>query len=368
MKVRAAVAREGVGRFNIETVDLDSPRSDEILVGVVGVGLCHTDVASLQGGMVELPAILGHEASGIVEEVGADVTKVKPGDHVAVTFRSCGNCIKCNSGNPAYCLTFTTLNLSGCRTDGSTSVRVNGHELSSNFFGQSSFATHCLAYETNVVKIPEDFPLEFAGPLGCGIQTGAGATMRSLACREGASLLIVGGGSVGLSALMGAVLQKCGTVILVERLSSRRALAEELGATHVIDPSQSSNLVETVRNIVPDGVDYAVDTTGQFELLETALRCLGPQGTLGIVALSPPDTPIPGNLMTLMTYGHTIKGIIEGDSEPDVFIPELIRLNQAGEFPFDKLIRTYPLSQINEAIEAQHKGECVKVVLLPDPT
>lgn len=366
MKITAAVAREGKEQFTLETVELDDPRSDEILVKIVGVGLCHTDMVAKTGMMGGLPAVLGHEGSGIVDRVGSSITKVKTGDRVAITFRSCGECENCTSGDPAYCLTMPMLNYIGSRTDGTKAIHAGDEELASNFFGQSSFATYCLTYERNVVKVPNDVPLELVGPLGCGVQTGAGGVMRSLACEAGSSVLILGGGAVGLSAVMGATVQKCAHIIVLEPHEARRVLAKELGATHVIDPAESNDLAETVRAILPNGVNYAFDTTGVPGLQQTTMSCLAPHGVFGIVGISPPGTPVPGDMMSVMTFGHTIKGIIEGDSEPDTFIPEMMRLYKEGCFPFDKLISTYPLSKINEAIADQHSGKCVKVVLIPE--
>lgn len=364
MQVTAAVARAADAPFTIETVELEDPRADEILVRVVGVGLCHTDLVFKAAGVIALPAVFGHEGSGIVEKVGANVTKVKQGDRVAITFRSCGACDRCEKGQPAYCRTMPMLNYIGMRPDGTKAIQAGEEKIASNFFGQSSLATHCLTYERNVVKVPEGVPLELVGPLGCGVQTGAGGIMRSLACEAGSSVLILGGGAVGLSAVMGAVVQGCKTIIVLEPHEARRTLALELGATHAIDPAAAPDLGAAVRAILPNGVDYAFDTTGIPAVLQATMACLGSHGVFGIVGVCPPGTPVPGDLSSVITYGHTIKGIIEGDSDPDVFIPEMIELYRQGRLPFDKLIRTYPLSEINQAIADQHHGDCVKVVLL----
>ncbi|GGC87625.1 putative zinc-containing alcohol dehydrogenase [Chelatococcus reniformis] len=357
----------GAGQpFEIRTLDLDEPRDDEILVRIIGVGVCHTDLVFRDAGAIAAPAVLGHEGSGIVERVGPKVHKVAPGDRVAITFRSCGACHRCNRGDAAYCLTMPQLNYTGMRPDGSTALRCEGVPVASNFFGQSSFATHAITYERNVVKVPGDLPLELIGPLGCGIQTGAGSIMRSLACEAGSSLLILGGGPVGLAAVMGAKVQACGTVIVVEPHAARRALAREFGATHTIDPAADADLAATVRAIVPAGVDYAFDTTGIPAVYPAAVAALAPKGVLGLVGVAPPGTPLPGDINTTMTFGYTIKGIIEGDSNPGEFLPELMDLHRLGRLPFDRLITTFPFEQINEAVAAQHRGECVKIVLLMD--
>lgn len=365
MKITAAVARTPGADFTLETVELDEPRADEIRVRIHAVGLCHTDLVARDGAMpFALPAVLGHEGAGVVEAVGSSVTKVATGDRVAITFRSCGACVRCKSGDPAYCHSMPAMNYIGMRLDGSKSIHQDGADLASNFFGQSSLATHALTYERNVIKLPADMPFEVAGPMGCGIQTGAGGIMKALACEAGSSLLILGGGAVGLSAVMGAKIQGCGTVIVVEPHAVRRALALELGATHVVDPIAEPDLAAAVRAIVAIGVDYAFDTTGRPDTLTATMACLGPKGVFGIVGIPPAGTPMPGDLGTVLTFGQTVRGIIEGDSDPDVFLPELMTHWREGRLPLERLIKTFPLAQINEAVVAQHHGDCVKVVLL----
>ncbi len=364
MDVLAAVATGAGKPFEFRTLSLDDPRDDEVRVRIVGVGVCHTDIVFKEGEMIPPPVVLGHEGSGIVEAVGSKVTKVAPGDRVAMTFRSCGHCSRCDRGDAAYCETMPMLNYIGMRTDGSRTLHDGDTPVGGSFFGQSSFATHAITYERNLVKVPDDLPLALIGPLGCGIQTGAGGVMRSLACEAGSSLLITGGGPVGLSAVMGAKIRGCKTIILVEPLAGRRDLAIEFGATHVIDPAAESDLAAAVRAILPGGVDYAFDTSGVPAVQQAVMGALASKGVFGIVGIAPPGTPTPGDINTIMTYGHTVKGIIEGDSDPDVFLPELMEHWRAGRLPFDRLIRTFPFSEINEAIAAQHHGDCIKVVLL----
>ena len=365
MKIKAAVKRPDSEAFDLEDVTLDAPRADEIMVKIAGVGICHTDLVFATGVALPLPAVLGHEGSGIVEAIGSDVSDVQVGDRVAISFRSCGECDRCASGDAPYCRTMPMLNYTGRRTDGSAAIQNDSGEISSNFFGQSSFATHALTYERNVVKVPDDVPLELVGPLGCGIQTGVGGVINSLAAGAGSSILITGGGPVGLSAVMGAVIQGCETIILLEPQPGRRGFALEIGATHVLDPSDISSLPEAVREIAPMGVDFAFDTTGIPDVLEAIMDCLGSKGTLGVVGITPPGTSLPGQMGQAMSLGHTVKGIIEGDSDPQTFIPQMLDYHRDGRLPFDKMIKTYPMSEINRAIAEQHAGDCIKAVLIP---
>lgn len=363
----AAVARAANAPFSIEPIGIEEPRGGEVLVRIAGVGLCHTDlVARDQLIPIPLPAVLGHEGAGVVEAVGAGVTKVKPGDRVVLAFASCGHCASCDADLPSYCRDFPMLNFAGTRPDGSSAIRQDGGPISGHFFGQSSFAAHAIAQERNVVKVEgDDLPLDILGPLGCGLQTGAGGVIRSLACPPGSTIAIFGAGPVGLAAVMGARIQECGTIIVVEPMARRRELALSLGATHAIDPA-AGNIANAIRAVLPDGVQFAFETSGREDVLEPALAALASHGLLGLVGIPPrADSVLAINLVAFITNGHRIHGIIEGDSDPDSFIPELIAHHRAGRFPFDRLVQRFPLSEINAAVEAQARGDCVKAVLIP---
>jgi aryl-alcohol dehydrogenase len=365
MDISACVMHAHRAAFTMETVSLDAPRDDEVLVRILGAGLCHTDLAVASGGLpFPMPAVLGHEGAGVVEHVGAGVTGVAPGDHVVLSFRACGVCPQCRSGAPAYCENFGPLNFAGCRVDGSATITLGGTRAGGNFFGQSSFASYALAHFSNVIKVSRELPIEMLGPLGCGIQTGAGAIMRSMACPAGSSVLIIGGGSVGLAAVMGAVVQGCSPIILLEPHPVRRQLSLELGATHALSPANEP-LAQTIAAITARGVDFVLDTTAVPALIEAAVLCLATRGVCGLVGV-PKERGATGggNMDFLVSGGRSIRGIMEGDSNPHVFIPELLALHQQGRFPFDRLITTYKMADINQAIADQHAGTCVKAVLL----
>lgn len=368
MKIDAAIAYAGEAEFKIESVEIADPNPDEILIEIAGVGICHTDLFVQKAApmIYKNPVVLGHEGAGTVVATGSRVSKVAAGDKVAVTFRSCGTCGNCERGPAAYCENFQALNMSGARADGSRALQGEAGELDANFFGQSSFATHCLAYECNVVKIPEGIPVEIAGPLGCGVQTGAGAILNSLDVEPGCTLMIAGGGPVGQSAVMAAKLRGCETIILVEPQAGRRQFALDHGATHTIDPRIGGNLEKQVRKIVPGGLDYAVDTTGLEDVVESAATCLKVRGALGMIGLSPVDATLPLKINRFSGAGIRLIGIIEGDSEPDEFLPFLMEQHLAGNLPFDEMITTYPFADINRAIADQHSGKCIKAVLLPN--
>ncbi|WP_439031321.1 NAD(P)-dependent alcohol dehydrogenase [Gordonia terrae] len=367
MQITAAVAHGPNEEFALTNVDLAQPRADEVVVEIRGVGLCHTDIAARDGVYgLPYPLVLGHEGSGVVVEVGSDVTSLSAGDEVAVSFSSCGRCRPCSNGLPAYCAEFTAENYIGSRPDGSSTISDGDSVVHGHFFGQSSFASHALVRESNAVKVDTDLDISLVGPLGCGIQTGAGAVMRSMACTAGSALVVLGGGPVGLAAVMGAVLRECSTIVVVEPLAARRDIATELGATHVIDPV-GADLTAELSAIAEEGVDYVFDTTGRVDVINAAVAAAAQNATVGLVGV-PSDfsVDLPVNIVGAMQRGLTIRGIVEGDSDPQTFIPELLEHHAAGRFPFDSLITTYPFSQINDAVAAQERGEVTKLVLVPD--
>lgn len=360
----AAVMPAANSRFEIQEISVDDPQPGEVLVDIKAVGICHSDLVMVSGAFgTAFPAVFGHEGAGVVLEVGEGVTKVAPGDKVLLTFNSCGECARCREDDPSYCEHFTALNMACARADGSSRLHSHGKALSDNFFGQSSFASKAIAGERNVIKLSDDADLAALAPLGCGIQTGAGAVIRSLEAREGQSLVVIGGGSVGLSAVIGGKIAGCSPIILVEPQEVRRDLGTEVGADQTIDPG-AGDLVQQVRAIVPGGTDLVVDTSGNPGALSAALAMIANKGKLGLVGLpSAVDAALPVPLIQWLTQGGTVRGIVEGDSDPDTFLPELISHYEAGRLPFDRFVKTYPFERINEAIADAHSGKAVKVVL-----
>lgn len=366
MKTMAAVVRESGGAFALEELELDDLRPNEVRVRLVATGVCHTDaVVRDQIYPTPLPAVLGHEGAGVVTEIGSAVTTVAPGDRVVLSVNSCGTCRHCLSGHGTYCTHLYDRNFGGRRPDGSTAFTdADGGAISSHFFGQSSFAAHTNADERSVVKVPDDVPLELMGPLGCGVQTGAGAVINSLRPEAGTSFAVFGAGAVGLSALLGTIVVGVATRIVVDVNPDRLALATELGATHVIN-AREEDAVARIREITGDGVDYALETTGVSPVLRQAVDALGVRGTVGVVGAEPPGTETAFETGLSMTRGWSLKMIIEGDAVPQVFIPQLIDLWRQGRFPFERLVERYPLDRIDEAEQSSLAGGVVKPVLVP---
>jgi aryl-alcohol dehydrogenase len=363
MQITAALLRTHDGPYSLEQVELADPGPGQVVVKVEAVGHCHTDLLPRSGMLpIPMPMIAGHEGAGVIDAVGSGVTSVSVGDHVVVSFASCGTCPPCVGARPASCDQFAPLNLFGAAIDGTVTVTDSeGASVAARWFGQSSFASHALATERNVVRIDPDLPLELMAPLGCGLQTGAGTVLNTLAPAPGDSIAVFGTGAVGSAAIMAAAAAGCTTIVGIDLHPHRLDLARELGATHVIDGG-SDDVGAQVVATTGRGVRFAVDTTGVNAVAAAALAGLHVGGTLALVGVAAPDLVIPGGALAM---GKTVVGVIEGDADPASFIPLLTRLWRAGKFPIEKLVRTFPLADIDAAERAAASGEVVKPVLLP---
>ncbi|MFC8178845.1 NAD(P)-dependent alcohol dehydrogenase [Rhodococcus sp. NPDC057297] len=365
MKIQAAVATAPKTPFEFREVDLDDLAPDEVRVRLVATGVCHTDaIVRDQVYPTPLPAVLGHEGAGVIEAVGALVTSVEVGDSVVLSANSCGECEQCFTGRPAYCSNFFGRNFAGTRPDGSTSLASDGTNVSSHFFGQSSFATYANVAARSVVKVDKELSLELLGPLGCGLQTGAGAVINSLDVRAGASIAVFGTGAVGCAALMAAAAVGATTIVAIDLVDSRLATATELGATHVIN-SRTADVAEEIERITGGrGLDYTLDTTGVPSVLRTAADVLGTGGTVALIGAPAPGTEVSFEVGGSLLKGWRFRTIIEGDSVPQVFIPQLIELWKQGKFPIEKLTKSFAFSEINEAFDASSSGEVIKPILV----
>ncbi len=366
MKTKAAVVFERSGKFTLDQIDVGDPRDDEVLVRVVASGICHTDLAGREQYLPipparAFPAVFGHEGVGVVEKVGARVAKVKPGDHVALSWNSCGTCPSCKSGNDPYCHNLFLYNFNGARPDGTPTLRKGDQVIHGSFFCQSSFASFALANERNVVKVRKDIPLEILGPLGCGVRTGAGAVMNTLHPSPGASIAVFGVGPVGMSAVLASAVCGCTTIIAVDVIGERLERAKEFGATHTVNASEGDP-VQGVREITGGGAEYSLECVGNPKVFRQAVDVLPRGGLCGLLGAVPPGTEV--NLdMDLIMNGRTVRGILAGDSVSDLFIPRLLDLYSRGRFPFDRLITFYPFDDINRAVEDMEHGRVIKPVL-----
>jgi len=367
VRIQAAVLRERDAAFKIEDVELTEPGPGEVLVEIAGTGFCHTDLLPRTGGfMAQPPLILGHEGSGVVTALGPGTSDIAVGTRVVLSFDHCGSCVACREGHPAYCRSFWGLNLVGRPRTGYRVIDVGGAPIGAHWFGQSSFATHAVVHSRNVVPVPDDVPLEMLGPLACGVLTGAGSILHVLKVSPGTSVAVYGAGAVGLSAVMAAAAAGAERIIAVDRHSSRLELALELGATDVVNVAGVADAGGAIRSEVTrisrGGTHTALDTTGVVAVIAAAVASLSPRGTLGLVSAANGDIALP---FDALAPGKTVTGILEGDAVPRVLIPQLLGLWRRGRLPFDRLIRTYPIGDINQAEADMASGATIKPVLVP---
>lgn len=344
--------------MSFEELALGAPRDDEILVEVHYGGICHTDINCHHGrAPTPQPVVLGHEGAGTVVEIGAGVSSVAPGDRVLMTFMSCGRCRTCLTGHPAYCPGALALNFLGGRADGTGAYLDT--DVRSHFFGQSSFATLAMANVRNVVPVPDGLPLDRAAVLGCGIMTGAGAVLNSLRVTPGSSVAVFGAGAVGIAAVMAARIAGASTVVAVDAVPARLELAGSLGASHTLPagPDVTAQLAE----LTGGGADFSVEASGHPTALTQAIDGLGIAGTCAAVGTV--NAEASPSWRSLRLKGATIRGVVEGDANPAVFLPELLRYHHEGRFPFESLMARYDFSRIDEAIADAEAGAAVKPVL-----
>ena len=364
MKIRAAVAWEAGATLSIEEFDLDDPRDDEILVKVEAAGVCHTDDNARLGRLpVVFPIILGHEGAGTVERTGRNVTKVKPGDKVLFTPDYCGRCEQCVLGLTPYCDQAVAVTFAGTRLDGSPRAHQNGRPVRASFFGQSSFATHALVTERNIVPVPDDAPLRYLAGFTCGVQAGAGAILNAMPVGTGSKVAVWGSGAVGLAAVMAAKASGAAEIVAIDRVAHRLALAAELGATATIDTTgqELADVAGAVVKLTGGGADVALDTTGNPGVILAAVQSLATHGTASVITSSgAPVTLPPGDLLL---KGRQLRGTMGGHINPTVFIPRLLDLHAQGRFPVDRLVKNYPFAELNTAIADSLSGATIKPVL-----
>lgn len=362
----AAIIESAGANFSIAEVKLGTIQDHEVLVRIEAAGLCHTDLTVASGGLpFPLPGVLGHEGTGVVEEVGSAVIGLAAGDRVVLSFDSCGTCPGCRGGQPAYCHQWLPLNLlSGERADGSSPINYNGSEIGGTFFGQSSFATHAVVQERSCVRVETQLDPSLLAPLACGVTTGTGAIWNTLQPQLGDSILVAGAGTVGLAAIMAAVQTGASQIIAVDLVNERLELARELGATDVINSSQAQDLAEAIRELNKSGVDHVVESTGNTQVLTTLITATREQGRVAIVG-APAFGERADFDVNFMLPGRQIMGVTLGAAETQTAIPALVALVEQGRLPVDKLVTTYPLADINTAVEDVKSGRTLKPVMIP---
>lgn len=354
---RAAVLLDAGADPELTAIRIRPPAGDEVLVRIDAVGICHTDISvAARWPQRRMPMVFGHEGAGTVEAAGP-AAGVAVGRRVVLTFASCGECPNCTAGLPAYCRRSTDLNMRGARD----ALHLGDEAITGGFFGQSSLATYALAAGRNTVPVDDDLDPALAAPLGCSVQTGVGTVLNTIVPQRGDTIVIYGVGAVGLSAVMGARIAGCGVIVAVDPVAGRRDLAVELGATAAVDPTAGDAAAEIVE-LTGGGAHAAVDTTAIPDVLAGAVTALRARGTLAIVGLGAPTAALPVGL--IMGSGLTVRGVVEGDSEPQTFIPRLAGLVRSGELPLEKVVTRYRFDDFGDGWSAAKSGRVVKPVLV----
>lgn len=360
-RILAAVATKPKAPLELRELILAEPEGNEILVKTVATGICHTDLL-LRDGIFgpNHPVIPGHEGVGVIEAIGENVKGLKVGDHVALSQSSCGHCPDCRRAHPMNCRNYSQYNLTGLRPNGKRAIL--DADIGANFVGQSSFASHILATENNAAKLPEEFPLDIAAPLGCGMATGAGTVINALQPDISSSIAVFGCGAVGMAAIMAAKIRHCREIIAIDLHESRLNMARSLGATHTIN-GRASDVIEQIHAITDGGADYAVDAVGAITVIRNAIAATRAGGHCALLGLDSLGKDIPIQL-DWMVFNRKLQGVILGDQVVQTFIPHLVQLQQEGVFPFETFVTKYPFERINEAIAEAEGGSVIKPVLV----
>lgn len=372
MKIRAAVLHElGLPQpyaeskpIKIETLELDSPQMGEVLIQVKAAGLCHSDLSVINGSRPRpLPMALGHEAAGIVVEVGEGVTDLEPGDHVVCAFvPSCGHCLPCQEGRPALCEPGAVANGEGTLLNDGRRLHLNGEEVY-HHVGVSAFADHAVVSRTSLIKVVKDIPFDELALFGCAVITGVGAVVNTAKIEMGSTVAIIGLGGVGLSALLGAVTAGAGRIIAVDLNESKLAKAKELGATDIFD-SKQPDFIEEIRRVTGGGVDYAFETAGAVAAMEIAYKITKRGGTTVTTGLPHPEHKFSFPQVTLTAEERTIKGSYVGSCVPNRDIPRFIQLYKQNKLPVHELLTgSITLEEINEGFDRLANGEATRIIL-----
>jgi S-(hydroxymethyl)glutathione dehydrogenase/alcohol dehydrogenase len=367
MKAKAAVFFEIGKGLEICDVEVQDPQEGEILVRMVAGGVCHSDLHVMTGHLTgPMPAILGHEGSGIVEAVGPRVTAFEPGDHVIPIWRlSCNTCEHCTDAHPALCAVGTEIRMTGRLQDGTTRFKLKGEEIK-HFAGVSTFSEYSVMPEGQALKIPKDFPLDIACLIGCGVITGVGAVFNCARVKPGSSVVVFGTGGIGLNIVQGAAIAGAEKIIAVDLLDSKLEIAKQFGATHTVNASDEG-VVEKVRDLSDGGVEYAFEAVGSEKILRQTFDCLRKRGMAVGVGVSPLTAEVSVPLMSLVFEEKILTGSLYGSARPAIDIPKIIALYKAGKLKLDELLtRRYPFAEINEAYAALERGEVARSIVTFD--
>lgn len=352
--------------LSIEEVELDPPGPGEVLVRIKAAGLCHSDLSVINGDRPRpMPMALGHEAAGIVEEVGPDVGDLVRGDHVVCVFvPSCGHCEPCAEGRPALCEPGAAANGAGTLLSGARRLRRPDGTPIHHHLGVSAFAEYATVSRRSLVKIDPELPLEEAALFGCAVLTGVGAVVNTARVPAGASAAVIGLGGVGLASLLGALAAGARDVIAVDLADDKLAFARQLGATATFN-ARDPDCAEQIRGATRGGVEFAFELAGSVRALELAYKITRRGGTTVTAGLPPPTATMPLPAVNLVAEERTLKGSYIGTAVPSRDIPRFVQLYRRGRLPVDRLMSgRLRLEEINEGFDRLHDGQAIRQVLV----
>lgn len=356
--MRAAVLYSAKTPLVIEDVELDTElHANSVLVRVTHAGVCHSDYHVISGDVpAEFPIVLGHEGAGIVEKVGAGVTRLQAGDHVSFNFgQFCGYCRQCNSGHPNLCDNRAALRIS--------SRRNQRGDVIHDFAGTSCFAEYTVVHESGAIKVPSDIPLDRVALVSCGVMTGVGAVVNTAKVMPGETVAVIGCGGVGLNVIQGARLANAATIIAIDVHDNKLEMATTFGATHIIN-GRKEDAVKRVREIVPGGVDYAFEVIGLTAAIEQIYAMIRKGGTAIIVGMAPANSKVSLPALSFMLEEKTLRGTFSGGARAAVDIPRYLELYRSNRLRLDELItRHWKLEEINEAFDAMLTGEAARGII-----
>jgi Zn-dependent alcohol dehydrogenase len=366
LRIRGAVLERTGGPLEVTELDLDGPKAEEVLVRLHASGVCHSDQNAIDGtAEARCPTVLGHEGAGVVEAVGPGVTRVRVGDHVALSWTpSCGECSECLRDLPQLCSTAWPALAEGTLLDGTTRLSRDGEPVWHYSF-ISSFADACVLPERSCVPIPADVPFDVAGLVGCAVTTGVGAVWRTAHVQPGDRVAVFGCGGVGLSAVLGAVAAGAGAIVAVDTAASKLDAARELGATEGVAWAGTADATaQAVVDASGGGVDYAIEATGRTEAMLAAFLSTRPHGAAVLIGIPRADAVLPLPALSIPRMERRVLGSIYGSSRPERDFPLTLDLYRRGRLPLDRLVtHRLPLDDVGSAFDLLRSGDAIRVVL-----
>ena len=367
MKTRAAVAFEAKKPLEIVEVDLEGPKAGEVLVEIMATGICHTDAYTLDGLDREgiFPSILGHEGAGVVREVGAGVTSVKPGDHVIPLYTpECRQCKSCLSGKTNLCTAIRATQGKGLMPDGTSRFSHKGQTLY-HYMGCSTFSNFTVLPEIAVAKIREDAPFDKACYVGCGVTTGVGAVVNTAKVQVGDNVVVFGLGGIGLNVIQGAKMAGANMIVGVDLNDAKREWGEKFGMTHFVNPRNTKDVVAHLVELTDGGADYSFDCTGNTDVMRQALECCHRGwGTSVIIGVAEAGKEISTRPFQLVT-GRNWRGTAFGGAKGRTDVPKIVDWYMNGKIQIDPMItHVMPLEEINTAFDLMHEGKSIRSVVV----